>query len=57
MELCDTQLSGLGYRDLFLHEMKVTVALPVREKSHSLINVVDDLSIKGKLIPNFETNY
>ena len=29
----------------------------VIEKSHSLINVLDDLSIKGKLIPNFETNY
>ena len=54
MELCDSQESGLGLRDLFLHEGD---GLPVTEKSHSLINVVDDLSIKGKLIPNFETNY
>ena len=37
--------------------IKVSVGLPVREKSHSLINVVDDLSIKGKLTSNFETNY
>ena len=33
--------------------MKVTVF----QSEKNLINVVDDLSIKGKLIPNFETNY